>query len=141
MFEYILPPKFLLKDYGSVPSYPDASSYTNLQHIIETHHWDFETCIFHPDVLIACRHHCWLLTLMIWKGPYCSVWRSSLDFIYRLSFWSFFFFSFYPVLSFDRKMKQKELYTYFILNYSLYKHQTWMFYLIPQVDTFWFPEI
>lgn len=47
--------------------------------------------------------------------------------------------SFYSVLSYDRKMKQKEkeVYTHFILSYSLYEHQTQVFYyLIPRVDTF-----
>lgn len=58
----------------------------------ETYHWDFETFIFHPDVLIACRPHHWLLTLMIEERHYFSGWRSNLDFFFfgLLSFWSYF---------------------------------------------------
>ena len=98
-------------------------------------HWDSEPCIFHPDVLIACRCHRWLLTMMIEERYYFSVWRS--DLVFLISF-HFGLISFYSVLSYDRKMKQKEkeVYTHFILSYSLYEHQTWVFYLSLQVDTF-----
>lgn len=46
--------------------------------------------------------------------------------------------SFYSVVFYDKKMKQKkkEVYTHFILGYSLYEHQTRVFYLILWVDTF-----
>lgn len=126
--------------YGTIPSCPDASNCTNLQCASETPLWDFETCIFHLDVLIACRHHRWLRTLMIEERHYFPAWRSNLDFFL---FFQFGLLSFYSVLSYDRKMKQKEkeVYTHFILSYSLYEHQTWVFYLILRVDTFWFPEI
>lgn len=53
-------------------------------------HWDAEPCIFHPDVLIACRRHRWLLTMMIEERYYFSLWRSDLVFFNLLSFWSHF---------------------------------------------------
>lgn len=77
---------------GSVPMCPQVSNCTNLQHASEMHHWDSETCIFYPDVLMACGHHCWLLTLKIEKRPYFSVWRSN------SVFWVFFLSPFILVL-------------------------------------------
>lgn len=77
--------------HSTVPSCPDASTCTSLQCPREIHHQDFKTCIFHPDVLIACRPYHWLLTLMIEERHYFSGWRSNLDFFFGLfSFWSYF---------------------------------------------------
>lgn len=46
--------------------------------------------IFHPDVLIAHRHHHWLLTLMTENRKDFSGWRSILNCFYLLSFLSHF---------------------------------------------------
>lgn len=90
IFEYILHPKIQLKYFMIVspliqtpPIAPICSA--PVKHTTET-----LKLIFHPDVLIACRHYCWLLTLMIEKRSYFSVWRLNLDFLNLPSFWSYF---------------------------------------------------
>lgn len=75
-------------------------------------------------------------SLMTKERHYFSVWRSNLDF-FKISF-LFGLISFYFTLSYDRNMKQKEkeVYTHFVLSYSLNEHHAGVFYLIRWVDTF-----
>lgn len=139
MFDYILHPKFRLKNM--VPSHVQMPPIAPVCSVPLKHAAGMLKCACsHPDVLTASRHHSQLLTMMIKKRLHSSMWRSNFDFL--ISFY-FGLISFYSVLSYDRKMKQKEKedYRHFILNYSLYEHQTWVFYLIPQVATSLFPEM
>lgn len=142
MFEYILHPKFQLKDMvvsdhvQTPPIAPICS--VPLKHITGM----LKRAFFHPDVLLACRHHSRLLTMMIKK-------KASL-FSVKIRFWLFNLLLFWPcfilfcmILWQENETKGKEsLHTfYFKVQFIWDEHQTWMFYLIPQVATSLFPEM
>lgn len=55
-------------------------------------------------------------------------------YFFNLSFWSRFGFILHYLMT-GKWNKRKRKFTH-ILSYSLYEHQTWVFYLILQVDTF-----
>lgn len=137
MFEYLLHPKFQLKDFRVLsphlwipPSAPICSDQWNIPLRLRNIHFSSRcfNCMQAPSLTIN-----------------TDDWRKALLFRVKVKFRFFFLvsfhfglISFYSVLSFDRKMKQKEkeVYTHFILSYSLYEHQTRVFYLILWVDTF-----
>lgn len=129
--QFVLLKYFLvLSSHGQMPPVASVCSRLSVQHALR-----FWSMLFSSRCFNCLQTHHWLLTMMIEERHYFPKWRSILDFFITFGFC---LISFDSVLSYDKKMKQKEkeVYTHFILSYSLYEHQTWVFYLILPVDTF-----
>lgn len=91
IFEYILHQKFLVKSFivlspcVQIPPTAPACNAVSVKKKKNTAE-NLKRAFFYPDILIACTHHHWLLTLMIEERNYFLEWRSILDCFYLLSF-------------------------------------------------------